>query len=265
MIVGEIKKIVKRTSFKIVVIILFLDVIIDFLLTCKSYYGSELTWVRSAHLCTILNNDVSNFTAMMFSTLLSIVACMIASDIYYEEEDMGLTNMIYTRRKKGEDIKGKLIAISLTVFMVVFLALMLNYVLACITFPKQGNYCENATYLTLSDWETNRIFAYLRMYHPYLNLFVFVLIRCLAATAFAVLSFAFSLCYKKNRYVVLLFSMIYYVVYSNIIAVIPLKVVHGSVLGVNGYGSPWMIMFFFVVTYGISACMIWRGVRKENY
>ena len=67
MIVGEIKKIVKRTSFKIVVIILFLDVIIDFLLTCKSYYGSELTWVRSAHLCTILNNDVSNFLQILLS------------------------------------------------------------------------------------------------------------------------------------------------------------------------------------------------------
>ena len=265
MILEEIKKIVKRTQFKVVSLILFLDVIMDFFITCKHYYGSELTRIRSAHLCTILNNDVSNFTAMMFSILLPIVACIIASDIYYEEEDMGLTNMIYTRRKKREDIKAKLIAISVTVFMVVFLALMLNYVLACITFPKQGNHCENATYLTLSDWDPDQILAYLRMYHPYLNLFIFIIIRCLAANAFAVLSFAFSLCYKKNRYVILLFAMIYYMVYCNIIAVMPWEAMRGSALGVNGYGNIWMIVFFFVVTYGISACMIWRGVRKENY
>ena len=100
MLKEEIMKIIRRKQFVFIFTIFLLAAILDFLVTCKSYYGVELSWVRSAYVCNILDNNIGVFTAQFFTTLFPIMVCIGVSDVYYEESALGMNNFIYTRMKK---------------------------------------------------------------------------------------------------------------------------------------------------------------------
>ena len=78
----EIKKITHRKQFLIVFIIFFAAAIVDFLITCKNYYGIELSWVRSAYKCGILTNEIGMFTNQFFGTLFPLLVCVAVSDVF---------------------------------------------------------------------------------------------------------------------------------------------------------------------------------------
>lgn len=255
----------ERKQFWFVLIILFLAVIADFLVTCKCYYGTDLTYVRSAYKCTIIENDIGLISAQFFHTLLPIFACMIASDIYYEEYSLGITNSLFTRCKKSKNIRCKLIAILIVVFSLTFGVLLLSLGLCAFTFPIQGHYSSNTTYLTLTTPEADRILSWLESFHPYLNLITFMAIRSAIAALLASFSFALSLFHKLNRYMILLSGFFYFIFYSNITNIFQNSFLNTDIMGMNTYGNIWAIFLFTLFLFVITICMTFIGERRETY
>lgn len=267
MLKEEIKKIISRKQFVIVFLIFFFTAIGDFLLTCKVYYGIELSWVRSAYKCGILTNEAGMFTGQFYSTLLPILVCIGVSDVYYTERTSGITNFIYSRTTHGKNILTKIAAVSITSFLMVFIPLVINFLLVFTAFPLQGYYCTNSAYLTLTSPEEGRIFGYLEMFYPYLNSFVYILIRCLIGTSFALFSFSISLINNFNRYIVLFSGMIFYLCYTSATG-LPFFVetdINTNIFSVNGYGSGWMFLVFIGIQAILSMVMTIYGMKREIY
>jgi hypothetical protein len=225
----------------------------------------ELTWVRSAYQCTILKNTVSSFTVQFFTTLFPLVVSIAVSDIYYEEQSMGINNFIYTRMKKSHNIFLKMISLSLVVFILILIPLMTNLLLALTAFPVQGHYSANITYLTLTGIESDRILARLEAFHPYINIIVYILIRCLLGTSMALLSFAVSLLNRFNRYIVLFSSMLFFILYTLITGISESKIISTNIMGINTYGSIYMIFAFVVLLCILIGILSFVGIKKESY
>ncbi|MGN0396047.1 MAG: hypothetical protein ACI4EF_11855 [Coprococcus sp.] len=264
MILAEIKKIINRKQFFFVCAVLLFSIVIDFVLTCRTLNGAELTHIRGAYKYTILNNMCSFVTSQIFLNLLPVVACLIGSDIYFEEYSLGITNFVYSRESKKKDIISKAIALVFVVFFVVFSVLMINLFLSLLTFPLQGHASANTTYLTLCEPEANRILSWLEAYHPYINIIVFMFFRSIMAALFALFAFAFSLMNKGNRYIILLTGFIYDIIYENIMGIPNSNFFNTNIMGVNTYGSVWAIVLFLVITFVVSLCMLITGVRKDT-
>lgn len=261
----EIQKIVNRKQFYLVLFILFIAVVADFLVTCKCYYGAELLYVRSAYRCTIIKNDIGLISSQCFSTLLPILVCMVASDIYYEEYTLGITNCLYTRCKKQKNIRCKVVAIMLVVFLMSLGMLLFSLGLCSATFPIQGHYSSNTTYLTITTPEQNRILSWFEAFHPYWNLVIFMIIRSCIAALLAAFAFTVSLFQKFNRYIVLLSGFLYFILYTNITVIFENEFMNTDVMGINTYGSIWAILLFCLITFLFVLIFSWAGARKETY
>jgi hypothetical protein len=267
MLKQEVKKIVYRKQFAIVFIIFFVAAIMDFLITCKNYYGMEVSWVRSAYKCGILTNEIGLFTCQFFSTLFPIMVCAGVSDIFCTENAMGITNFIYSRTTPKKNIMSKTTAVILVSFFMTFVPLIINFLLTFTAFPLQGFYCSNASYLTLSSPEEGRILGYLEMFYPYCNCIVYILVRCIVGSTLALFSFSLSLLKCFNKYVILFSGMVYYLCYSCIVGLPAFSntVINTDIFAINGYGSGWMIFAFILFSWLLSFAMIMVGIKKETY
>ena len=264
MLKEEILKIIRRKQYIIVLTILFGAAILDFLVTCKNYYASPISWVRSAYDCGILKNNIGMFTKQFFTTLFPIVVTIAVSDIYFEEKKLGINNFIYTRTKKTKNIIIKLVSIAIITFFTIFIPLILNFLLTLTAFPIQGYYSANTTYLTLTFPEEGRILGELEMHYPYLNILIYILLRCILGCCFGILSFSFSLLDKFNHYSIIFSGMIFYVLYTGIMSIFKSEFLRTDIFGINNYGSGYMILFFIGLSIGISAIFIIIGKNKEN-
>lgn len=259
----EILKIIRRRQFQIVFSILFFSAIFDFLVTCKNYYGVEISWVRSAYQCGLLKSDVPLFTKQFFTTLFPILVSVAASDVYYEEQKMGINNFICTRTKKIKNIRIKILSISIVVFFMIFIPMIVNFGLSFTAFPVQAYYSSNTTYLTLTTPEPDRILSYLEAYYPYMNILIYILIRCMIGISIALFSFSVSLLNRFNQYIVLFSGMIFYILYTSITTMSASEMVRTNIFGINTYGSIWMIFVYIFVSLAISAGLIKIGSEKE--
>ncbi len=267
MLKEEIKKIINRKQFAIIFATLFIAAIMDFLITCKNYYGVEVSWVRSAYKCGILTNEIGMFTCQFFGTLLPLMVCAGVSDIFCTEDAMGITNFIHSRTTPRKNIMSKMIAVILVSFSMTFIPLIINFLLTFTAFPLQGYYCTNASYLTLTSPDEGRILGDMEMFYPYWNCIIYIVIRCVLGTTLALFSFALSLLKCFNKYIILFSGMVYYLCCSSIVGLPPFEdtVMNTDIFCVNGYGSGWMIFAFVLFTCLLSFVMIIAGIKKETY
>ena len=267
MLKEEIKKIIYRKQFIIIFAIFLGAVIVDFLITCKNYYGAELSWVRSAYKCGILTNEIGMFTRQFFSTLFPLMVCTAVADVFCVENAKGITNFIYSRTTSKKNILSKVTAVILVSFFMVFIPLIINFLLTFTAFPLQGYYCTNTSYLTLTSPEKGRILGYLEMFYPYCNCMFYIVIRCILGFTIALFSFSISLLKYFNKYVILFSGMVYYLCYSSIIGLPPFSdtVINTDLFTINGYGSGWMILVFLLFSWLLSGVMIWGGIKRETY
>ena len=98
MFIEEVKKIVRRNEFYAAAIIIFFAVFLNFYIACDNLQGKPLSQIPSAWELTVLRNYYCyNFTDTVFSTLLPLIASIMAADVYYTELKKGITNYITTR------------------------------------------------------------------------------------------------------------------------------------------------------------------------
>lgn len=272
LLIVEFKNCMKRTEFLIALLIMFLSIFVDFILLCKNYYGLGLSDIISAKNAMIITNNLKSPLCYVYSILLPIITSLIYSDSYIMEKNYGISNMIYTRVNKAKSIWIKGIAVFLVSFFVVLIPLIVEFVFVIIVLPLQGHYNLGlASYKELIYFDPNKVLIRLATYRPYTNLIVFIFIRAAFGAVFSLFSYSISFFKKVNRYIVIISSFFTYFIISilcdTLSKLIPEKkyslFLGTNILGVNGYGSIYMIMLVFILFLGSSIIFIQRGIHKE--
>lgn len=263
MFARELKKVIERWQFWGTAIFMVAAVIVNQLITCAQWWGKELTYIRGAYSYIAIQNVRSNITQLIFSDFLPILACLLAADIFYEERNCGLSNVIFTRESKKKNIICKAATAASVTFAVVTLTLLVSLAISLVTFDARGHAGVNAIYITLLPPEPDREFGSLYAYHPYINVIVYILIRGGLAALYALFAFALSTAFGANRYVILISAFVYNILWSGVMTLADSDVIGTDIMSMNPYGSGWSIVIFAVVTLIISACMIGVGCRKD--
>ncbi|WP_102401895.1 hypothetical protein [Haloimpatiens massiliensis] len=268
----EICKCIKRTEFKIAFSAVFCAVFLDYAILCKGYYGAALSKVMSAYDGIILTNLVKTPLSPIVGILLPLTVSFIYSDSYLQERNWGLSNFINTRISKNKYILAKAIAIAIVSFFIIFIPLIMNMLLAIIAFPIQGhNTFGLPDYKKLSYIDPGIILNRLKTYYPYINIFIFIIIRSLFASSFALISFGMSFLNRINKYLVILSSMvinILFMVSTDVLSrIIPSKsisrAIGTNILWTNSYGNFIWLLSIMCMYFIISFILIWKGTKKE--
>lgn len=212
----EIKKILKRKEFIFVAVMMFATVIIDFLVNCYNYFGCNMSELYPAYTMTVLDNISREPFRIIFVIALPLLASIVASDIYLTDKNLQRNTYIITRINRKKYIKTQAFAIFLVVSLVTLAALLLNVLFCIIAFPMYGNRLHGMMFpMELVQYQDGayiqyQLFEKLRLYHPYLNLLFFVVMRSIIAGIFALVSYGISFINKMNRYVVFVSSFFIY-------------------------------------------------------
>lgn len=270
----EVKKIVNRKSFWIVLCLLLASVFLDFFITCKLYLGQPLSTVPSAYYVMIINKyEGGTPSSLLFdSFLFFLVSAMIASDTLYDEKVLGINNYTFTRMDKGRYVFYKAISVTSVVFFTVFFAILLSQILTLCAFPAQGHLSGQITYNGLMAPDKERVFSYFESYYPYLNIFIFIILRGLIGAVAALLSFSLAFLEHAKRFTILLAPMVIYVIYSMTVALFASKIedistatiVGTNLLKVNTPGTLWVIVVFLSLELGASIFFIKRGLKNDE-
>ncbi|MGM9974583.1 MAG: hypothetical protein ACI33K_11150 [Clostridiaceae bacterium] len=272
-ILSEIRKIIHRKQFWIVFSLLLITVFLDFFITCNFYYGAPLSQVPSAYGSFIIKNYKGASMDFLFgSFLFFLVAPIIASDIFYDEKEDGIHNYIFTRMSKERYVIYKATAMMLMVFFVIVFTLLTSQFLALSAFPIQGHLTEKITYNNLMEPDKKRVLSYFENFYPYLNNFIFIILRGITGAVAALLSFSITFVNHAKKYTILLVPMVFFVFYHTATSLIGTKIsnlstrfiVETYILKVNPYGSIWVIVGFLLFLFIISALFIWRGLRHNE-
>ena len=276
MFIEEVKKIVRRNEFYAAAIIIFFAVFLNFYIACDNLQGKPLSQIPSAWELTVLRNYYCyNFTDTVFSTLLPLIASIMAADVYYTELKKGITNYIATRTSCSSYIRNKVLAAGTVVFVTVGIAVAVSIVLSIIAFPLQGHYSTDVSFRSLMMHDRYRILCGFEGAYPYLNIIFFGFIRCLFAVSSALFAFSMTFIKRINHYLLMLSSTIYYFVYILLVTLIAntfadvlsynwADMINTSVTGVNRYGSIYMIFFYIVFQAALAIFIIRRGVKKGD-
>lgn len=202
----EIKKIIKSREYMIFFLIMFMAVIMDFLVNCYNYYGAGLSATMSAFLMNVMVNISRAPFRLVYVMLLPIVVCLPASCSYLLDRKKGINNCIFCRINKKKYVWNKGISIFIIVFFTMLINIMLSLALGFIAFPQYG-YADYSSVmpLMLTDraFNSTELLNELKIYHPYLNLIVWILFRSLAGGIMALMAYGISFIKYVNQYIVI--------------------------------------------------------------
>lgn len=273
MIKIEIKKIINRKQFWILLCLLLISVFIDFYYTCKACSGKPLSQVASAYELMILYNLSGSSAGMFFNSFLFfLISSAIASDLFYNEIEMGIHNAAFTRISRRRYIVCKAAAMMLIVFSTVMGCLLISQILALSAFPLQGNLTSKITYNELLEPDENRIFSYFQNYYPYVNSLIWIAVRGVIASVTSLLAFSLTFLYRTKQYLILLTPMLIYILYSTAAGLIASgiediwlsTIVETNLLAVNGYGSIWVSVLFLAFEVLVSLLLIRKGIHDDE-
>ena len=270
----EIKKILNRNEFWIVALLLIIASCADFVYECYLFKNVKLSDVISAYDGTVLSNLCNTPFSIVFGLLLPILCSFIASSIAIEENEKGISDYIYTRTSRKNQIIKQGAAIWIIVFILVSGILFLNLLMSFVVFPVQGyNSMFQADYEKLTMADKDYMFDVLYRLHPYANVAVFIILRGMFAGCFAWAAYGISYIIKlKNKIVVLVSPFILLISIQMIMRIIRMifdnKEIqlwfNTNILGLNGYGRVTMLFAVMIVYFIIGMSGILYGRQWEK-
>lgn len=272
--VSEIKKILERKQFIIVFLFLLVMVYVDFHVTCQYYLGKPLSQVPSAYDLIVIHNDCDSSIGDLFfgSFFFFLITAIIASDVFFEEKEMGIHNLCFTRISRCSYVICQAAALMTVVGCMIVFLIVVSQILALIAFPFHGYMLDDSTgYNSLLVYH-NYILSGLETHNPYLNNFVYAILFGLVGAIFAFFSYALSFVHQLKRYVILIVPTIFYLVYTVFTSQITSLInnyklfafFNTNLLQVNGFGSPAVYIGLLVLVTVISVILIWRGLRNDQ-
>lgn len=270
----EMKKVTERKQFWMILVFLVAVVFADFWLTCKNYQNSLLSNVPSAYDLTIINNYYDGSIGMFFfrGFPFVLIVSLIGSDIFYEEKERGIQNIIFTRISARKYIRHQVAAVMTVTFLTIVFVIVVSQCLALMAFPVQGYMLQDTTAYNVLLPLKGYMLSGLRASSPYLNNIIYAVIWGITGAIFSLFSYALSFLHQMRRYAVLMVPMILYLVYTIVMSLIAGRIsnvwlsicLETSLLKVNSAGSAWVYVILYALITGISFLLIRRGLSNDK-
>lgn len=274
----EIKKLIKRREYKFIFILMFMGAVLDFAVLCYNFYGKSLSSVFSAYSMTVLYNVSRSPFRLVFGLYLPLCVGFMGADTYLCDRQDGINNYILTRCNRKKYIWNKALAIYIVTMLSVISIILINLLLAVITFPVYGYRLDELGQLPelIVLGEHGGFLDSLQIEKPYAGFLMFAVLRGVFAGLLALLAYGISLVIKINKYIVIASAFIVYEgigVLGNIVGRITEKLGHTIAFQNFNMELPLTIYpdvtffeyatpYLFVLLLGIG--LIFIGSRKEE-
>lgn len=275
----EIKKIVKRREFLFFFFVMFLAVVSDFVINCYNSFGSSLSVLYPASVMTVLDNISRAPFRTVYGLFLPFVVCFVASDTYLLDKKYGINNYILCRVNRKQYIWNKAKAIFIVVSVTISINILLSILLSRIAFPAYG-YSQFGTVMPyeLTDrFESKNLLYNLELYHPYINIAFWGIMRGIIGGIFALIAYGISFIKGINRYVVLVSGFIFYNFYDllqqiaeKVLEHLDLtdtflsKIIYGAVFTTNPRVSVFGYVKDIIIYLIVALLLIHIGTKREE-
>jgi len=209
----EIRSLLKRTEFLVVMTISLVWMVVPFLMDCAKYYHTEITYIPPANELWVGFDNHAGQAYYMF--LLPLLPALAYADTHYLNLKTGMYKSIYTHCRKSNYILAKGIVILTSGFLIVFLPLFLNQLLCFLIAPFQSTRHNLGGWPAYASYPSDMMmFESLFLRKPYLyNLLYMVMASAMGSMA-ALLSYAISFLGGQSRLIVIAVPMIIYVIWN---------------------------------------------------
>ena len=211
----ELKRLLSRKEFFIVMIIAFFYMSVDFIYQSLKLTDLSFFKLPSAYQMWMLYNKVSGKWGQIFVLFLfPLFATIPYSDSYLEDKTVGVINFIVTRCDKRLYLFCKGIVVFLSGFIVIFVPLLFNQLLCFILLPVYSpseNVVNHPTYNAYQFLSTVQL-PKLHSMNPYLHNMFYMIISGVCAGIIALVSYSISFFRKMNRYTVVIFAFLFYII-----------------------------------------------------
>lgn len=268
MLILEFKNCINRKEFKFIFSFLMFMAIGAFLFTASSFYGFQLSFVRSAYESSMIQGIYSQFILSAEIILLPLLASIIYSDSFYADSKSGVYKSILARTDKKTYLIAKAIVIFAVTFLVFLIPLLINQLLSFTAFPLVGfdnNYSLPSYDIGIQNYSGQGwLFEVLRLQSPFLFNVVGMLKISLFAALFALLTYSVYFVYKKGKLAGIAGVFFLYIVLSIAFDFIGLRQ-YGIInyLYMPTQGTPAMMVFWILALLSASLLMINRGLKNE--
>lgn len=204
MLVLEIKKLIKRKEYRIMLLIMWVVVCLDFLAKCKYFYGQGISNVFPAYQLAILEPAYMSRFGVFFAMFLPLIVGFMGVDSHVCDVKKGINTCIMTRINRIKYLKNKAKALFFVVFITVEIVLIVGVFLTIITFPLYGynlNGGQLPDIIVDKAWYEGLFLGYFKYKMPYVGLMIFITIRSIYAGVFALFGYGVSLCIPHVKYI----------------------------------------------------------------
>ena len=183
----HIKNQINQREFKICVALLYGIVIFGFLHACMINYKFPYVLVRNSAENAFVIGISSRIARKLFVPLIPLIATTMCAGCRKNSDISGNGLFSLIRMNKRKYITGNAISVVLITTITVFVALLINQALCCMTFPM--NYSSNsygfARYRLLQTEYSNSLLWFWYVQNPYIYNFFYMIIFSLLSGGFA--------------------------------------------------------------------------------
>lgn len=185
MLSKELNDVIKSTKAKIIFFIIFLIPIIDLLLNVHMVYsdfwlhpeayphGIPMNMVYHPSKAAFLSgSSIGHMPQMLFIWLLPLFLLLIYDDSYIKECRLGYNNIMSTRINNKKIFQTKIITGFIVGFLVVFVSLVCNFLLACICFKGGKSFSGLEILAGLPD---THLILNMSLQHPIISYSIYIM------------------------------------------------------------------------------------------
>jgi len=261
----EIRKLFKRSEFRIAIIIGILFAIAGLIEQILLRYGVDAAAVLPAsQMAMVFDGSIGNALATF---VLPVLVSMGYADSYFMDRAYGVDCMQIIREGRKKYFWSKWTAVIISGFIIAIFPFIVNQIFTLIAFPLHNMnsvFSPDAYQLTFQE-VNSALFPKLYMNAPYINNLAHILLIGIYGMVLSSVTYAFSLFFKKNRIAVVACTAILISIYLFVTANM------SASLAVSNYltSAPITIgvnLYFFLISLTvvliISAAVLWIKCAK---
>lgn len=249
----ELINCINRKEYKLVLFTIMLISLGSFIVSCISFYGSDILFIRSAYEMAIVEGNYSENFLGLLVIILPILSTLIYSSSYYEDRITGRYNTIAMRIETGKYIWSKVFVIFIVTFLTFFIPLLLNQILCFIAFPLEGldtNQGLPFYDIGIQNYSSEYLFNFMKIQYPlFYNIFKIFLIS-IFASLWGVFSYSIHFIdymQRKGKYPILIFSFMAYILLDLILSFLGMyEYSHFNFLLPNGVGEEKVVLIWII-------------------
>lgn len=213
----QFKKMIKRKDFYFAFLFSLIFLFATTILDLARLYGSDVITLSSAWMyfgfSSFTLTPYSMMIQLFMMLLLPFIASLTYSYCYFDDYNYGVSKTLFARVSRNQYYFSSALVTFLGAFFVVFIPLLLRELVFVIAVPLNSPVITPGYPVDDLIFRNVNFFKDLCFNHPYTYFFIYCLIPAFVSGLIGVLSFAISLFYKKNRFLVLTIPGIFYIVF----------------------------------------------------